>query len=74
MKYIRHRKLGFVVFEGSVRHAEVAESLGGAEEIMSAGFIVTPAVDLRCVGHSSSLNLGVLPRDGEDLQDRLTSF
>ncbi len=74
MKYIRHRKLGFVLFEGSVRHDQVANSLGGATEVVSAGFVFTPGADLMCMGHSSTLNIGFGPSDARDLKSRLRAF
>lgn len=74
MKYIRHRKLGFILFEGNVRHDDVAKSLGGASEVVSAGFVFTPGVDLMCMGHSSTLNIGSGPSDARDLKSRLHAF
>ena len=74
MKYIRHRKFGFVLFEPSFGHAEVAQSLGEPSDVLSAGFVFTPGVDLRCVGHSSSLNLATAPHDATDLQSRLLGY
>ena len=71
MKYIRHKKLGFVLFEGSVGHDEVARSLGGREQVMSAGFVFAPGVVLKCLGHSSSLDLSSGPSDESDLVSRM---
>jgi hypothetical protein len=68
MKYIRHRKLGFVIFEGSVRHDDVARQLGGPSQVISAGFIFTPEIELKCLGHSGSLNVGTAPYDSTDLK------
>lgn len=74
MKYIRHKKLGFVLFEGSVQHAEVARSLGSTDDIVSAGFVFAPHVAFKCLGHSSSLNLSVAPADESDLRARMVGF
>jgi hypothetical protein len=74
MKYIRHKKFGFVLFEGSVQHAEVARSLGNTDEVVSAGFVFAPNVTLKCLGHSSSLNLSVAPADEPDLRARMVGF
>jgi hypothetical protein len=74
MKYIRHRKLGFVIFEGSVRHDEVANQLGGISQVVSAGFVVTPDIDLKCLGHSGSLDVGTAPYDSADLKNRMRAI
>lgn len=74
MKYIRHKKLGFVLFEPSLMHDEVARRLGGAEEILSAGFVFAPSNDLKCLGHSSSLNCSAAPDDASDLRARMTAY
>ena len=71
MKYIRHHKLGFILFEASVGHDEVARCLGGAEKVISAGFVFAPTAAVKCIGHSSSLNLSAAPSDGPDLQSRM---
>ena len=71
MKYIRHKTLGFVLFEPSVRHDDVAATLGGRDQIVSAGFVFAPAADLRCLGHSSSLQLAAAPNDEHDLRTRM---
>lgn len=73
MKYIRHRELGFVLFEGSVRHDEVAKKLGGSDQIVSAGFVFTPAFEPRCLGYSGTLNLSAGPSAAVDLRRRMTS-
>jgi len=74
MKYIRHKKLGFVLFEGTVQHVELARSLGSPEEVLSAGFVFAPNVSLRCLGHSSTLNLSAGPADESDLRSRMAAF
>ena len=74
MKYIRHKKLGFILFEGSVPHAEVASQFGGREEVLSAGFVFAPAGEPRCLGHSGTLNLGTQASDADDLRQRLNAF
>lgn len=74
MKYIRHRKLGFILFEAAVRHDEVASQLGGRGEVVSAGFVFTPDIDPKCIGHSGSLNLGTAPYDSTDLKHRMKAL
>ena len=74
MKYIRHKKLGFILFEGSVQHAELARSLGATEDVLSAGFVFAPNVSLKCLGHSSTLNLSASPADETDLRTRMAGF
>lgn len=74
MKYIRHRKLGFILFESTVPHDELAARIGGREDVLSAGFVFTPAADFRCLGHSGTLNLGAAPSDGIDLRRRMAAF
>jgi len=37
MKYIRHKKLGFVLFEPHLTHEEMAERIGNRKDILSAG-------------------------------------
>lgn len=74
MKYIRHRKLGFILFEPSVMHDDVARRLGGAEEVVSAGFVFAPSNDLKCLGHSSSLNRSAAAEDASDLRSRMAAY
>lgn len=74
MKYIRHKKLGFILFEPSVGHDAVARSLGGLDEVVSAGFVFAPKIDLKCLGHSSSLNLSAAPDDASDLRSRMSAY
>lgn len=74
MKYIRHKKFGFVLFEASIRHDDVARSLGGPEQVLSAGFVFAPSADLKCLGHSSSLNVGARPDDGAELRLRMGTY
>ncbi len=72
MKYIRHRKFGFILFEGTVRHDELARRLGGLDDVISAGFVFAPMVEnLACTGHSGSLNVGAGPSDAVELKDRI---
>jgi hypothetical protein len=71
MKYLRHKTLGFILFEPSVRHDDVAATLGGKDQIVSAGFVFAPAADLKCLGHSSSLQLAAAPNDEHDLRTRM---
>jgi hypothetical protein len=74
MKYIRHKKLGFILFEGGIAHAEVASRFGGADEVVSAGFVFAPQLEARCVGYSGTLNLGHSPADTDDLKVRMKAF
>lgn len=74
MKYIRHKKLGFILFEGSVPHVAVADHFGGREEVVSAGFVFSPAGEAKCLGHSGTLNLGASACDTDDLRQRLNAF
>ncbi len=74
MKYIRHKKLGFVLFEATVGHDDVANSLGGPEEVLSAGFVFAQPVELRCIGSSFSLNICASPSDGRDLRTRINTL
>lgn len=74
MKYIRHRTLGFVLFEAVAQHDAIARRLGDLDQIVSAGFAFSPAMDLRCVGYSASLQLGIGPTDASDLKRRMREF
>ncbi len=74
MKYIRHKRLGFILFEGTVPHAAVANELGGPDEVVSAGFVFTPGGQPKCLGHSGTLNLGAGASDTDDLRHRLNAF
>jgi hypothetical protein len=78
MKYIRHDKLGFIMWQsigGEPRHSDVAtfmvNSYGGA--ILSAGFVMDMGDGPRCFGDSGSLNLGGLPDDTDALKQQLAS-
>lgn len=72
MKYIRHKKLGFILFEGSLRHDEVAETVGGRDQVVSAGFVFAPVLSLKCLGYSESLQLHAAESDGNDLRSRMS--
>jgi hypothetical protein len=74
MKYIRHKKLGFILFEGKVPHVEVAQQLGGVGEVESAGFVFAPDMEVRCLGHSGTLDVGTAPYDSADLRSRMKAF
>jgi hypothetical protein len=74
MKYIRHKQLGFILFEGGIAHADVARRFGGAHEVVSAGFVFAPQLDAKCLGHSGTLNLGIAPTDSDDLKSRMKAF
>ena len=74
MKYIRHKKFGFILFEPSVGHDAVARRLGGPDDILSAGFVFAPKLDLKCLGYSSSLNVGAASDDASDLRSRMSTY
>lgn len=69
LKYIRHKDLGFIIFEKNTDHKSMSEWLGGAERIQSAGqiFIGNPET-LKCKGESTTLLLSADDNDSRDLQ------
>lgn len=56
---------GFVTWTGEWSHAEMADRLG-AKKVNGAGFIqLTRAGELKCEGHSESLDVAALPQDSQ---------
>lgn len=75
MKYIRHRTLGFIIFEGTaLQHADLAKKLGDPTDIVSAGFVFAPGTNAMCVGFSGSLNIPAAPTDSVELRNRLEAL
>jgi hypothetical protein len=59
MKYVRHVRLGVILFDSDVRHVDVVKELGGRlHEIRSAGhvFMASPP-DVTVGGESMTLDL-----------------
>lgn len=70
MKYIRFKHRGFVVFEATQSHKEIAAMIG--DEVVSAGFV--SAHDWRddgqvvCGQRSETLRVGAGPKDTDHLR------
>ena len=76
MKFIRHKQLGFVIFEKHTDHSAMANYLGGKDQVMSAGFVMSnPAPDefapVVCFGESTTLRMEPGENDTHSLNSRL---
>jgi hypothetical protein len=67
MKYIRHKKLGMIMFENAIAHSDMVSIVGAQRsDIQSAGFVVRmPGGGVECNGMSGSLNIESKPKDTE---------
>lgn len=74
MKYLKFKHRGFVLFEETQSHAEIAKMVG--DEVESAGFAhATEWCDngqIGCSGGSTTLNLHTAANDTEMLRRRLS--
>lgn len=56
MKYIRHKKLGFIIFEPHITHERMALMVGSRKDILSAGRVATlDDESMECFDNSLSL-------------------
>lgn len=71
MKYIKHKELGFILFENSINHSTFAEWFGGKDKVESAGFVADCGLGVSCYGESTTLRCEAHPDDSEKLRRRL---
>lgn len=79
MKYIRHDRLGFIMWHsigGQPRHSDVAGFFLAAHggQLLSAGFVMDVGGGLQCFGDSGSLNLACRDDDTDALKKQLSTF
>ena len=75
MKYIRHKLIGFVLFEESQIHKEIMNYLKILpEDIMSAGEVRLVDGHIHCFGESMTLCRSAREGDSEALQRQLDAF
>jgi hypothetical protein len=76
-KYIRHKDLGIITFDGSrLQHAQLAEWLGGRDQILSAGLVLQthdPDKPFKCTG-DTTLRISADSGDTDRLNAQFTSF
>jgi hypothetical protein len=72
-KYIRMTYAGFILFDGQLQHAAMAQpALNSGDHIISAGFFAADENGLAvCYGESVSLRVKSRPDDTEKLRDFL---
>lgn len=74
MKYIRHKRLGFVVFNEANIHRDMAYAIGAPGDIRSAGFCHKDRTGkMVCHGESISLGIPSAPEDSADLNESLAA-
>ena len=76
MKYIKFEYAGFVVFDKSQKHSDVAEKYPN-DTVLSAGFVemgIDQAIQIGCYGESTSLNKKAEKGDAEKLFRRLSLY
>lgn len=75
MKYIRLDYAGFVIFEESQKHSDIAK-LYPNDTVLSAGFVrgVLEDGQIDCSGESTSLNKKADEEDSDDLKRKISSY
>ena len=73
MKYINLEKAGFVIFEESQKHSNIAKKFP-KDTVLSAGFVIFTDIEshLKVYGESISLGKKCDPDDESSLCDKIT--
>jgi hypothetical protein len=73
MKYIRFEFAGFIIFEKTLNHSDIAKKFPD-DKIISAGFmgLMIDEDQVQCYGESQSLNSGPNKKDNMWLWRRLS--
>ena len=69
IKYVKTFTGEFILFPDNIQHLDMA--MGTNLRVVSAGFVTTLHGELHCIGESTSLKMGVLPQDTDELREWL---